>query len=74
MTSGIAERVAGAHEPRRLHGRVDVEHPGERVRLVADDPDGMAAEPREAADDVLRVVGLELQEVGVVDDGPRRRA
>ena len=50
------ERVAGPHEARRLHRGVDVEHAGQRVRLVADDADGMAAEAREAADDVLRVV------------------
>ena len=68
------ERVAGADEPRRLHRGVDVEHAGERVRLVADDPDGVPAEPREAADDVLRVVGLELEEVAVVDDRSDRRA
>ena len=36
--------------------------------------DRMAAEPREAADDVLRVVGLQLQEVAVVDDRAGRRA
>ena len=33
------ERVAGAHEARRLVRGVDVEHAGERARLVADDAD-----------------------------------
>ena len=68
------ERVAGAHEPRRLDRGVDVEHARERGRLVADDADAMAAEPREAADDVLRVARLDLEEVAVVDDAPRSRA
>ena len=62
------ERVARADEARRLDGRVDVEHAGERGRLVADDPDGVAAEPREAADDVRRPVRLHLEELAVVDD------
>ena len=34
-----AERVAGAHEPRRLLAGVDVEHAGHLRRLVADDAD-----------------------------------
>ena len=62
------ERVAGPHEPRCLLGRGDVEHAGERLRLVADDADAVAAEPREAADDVLREERLDLEELPVVDD------
>ena len=64
------ERVAGAHETRRLHGRVDVEHAGERLRLVADDPDGVAAEPREPADDVLGEALVHLEKLAFVDDAP----
>ena len=62
------ERVAGAHEPRRLDGGVDVEHARERARLVADDADRVAAEAREAAHDVLGPVRLHLEELPVVDD------
>ena len=40
------------------------------VRLVRDDPDGLAAEAREADDDVLRVVGVDLEELAVVHDAP----
>ena len=65
---GDVERVAGAHEAGRLDGGVDVEHAGERVRLVADDADGVPAQPREAADDVLGEPGLHLEELAVVDD------
>ena len=50
---------------------VDVEHAGERLRLVADDADAVAAEPREAADDVLREERLHLEELAVVDDRAR---
>ena len=56
------ERVARADEARGLRRRVDVEHAGERVRLVADDADAAAAEPREAADDVLGEARLQLEE------------
>ena len=64
------ERVARADEARRLRRRVDVEHARERARLVADDADAPAAEPREAADDVLGEARLQLEEVPVVDDEP----
>ena len=64
------ERVAGADEARRLHRGVDVEHAGDRVRLVADDPDRVAAEPGEPADDVLGEARVHLQELAVVDDPP----
>ena len=64
------ERVARAHEPRRFHGRVDVEHAGQSPRLVADDPDGVPAETREPAHDVLRVPLVHLEELALVDDPP----
>ena len=64
------ERIAEADEARRLHRRVDVQHAGERARLVADDADRMTAQPREAADDVLRPALVHLEEVAVVDDAP----
>ena len=49
--------------------------PGERRRLVADDADGDAVQAREAADDVARVVLVDLEELAVVDDqADRRRA
>ena len=47
---------------------VDVEHAGQKRRLVGDDADRPAVEPREADDDVLGVVLLHLEEVAVVDD------
>src|SRR5262249_18982301 len=45
----------------------DVEHAGERLGLVADDPDAIAAESGEAADDALGEERLQLQELAVVD-------
>src|SRR5207237_5558245 len=58
-----------ADERRRLLGRVDVEHARERTRLVRDDADRVAAETREARDDVLGEARLQLQERPLVDDG-----
>ena len=63
------ERVAEAHEARGLHRRVDVETPGEHRRLIGDDADRPAAQPREADDDVLREVPMHFEERAVVDDG-----
>ena len=62
------EGVAGAHEPRALARRLDVEHSCQVLGLVADHADGKAVEPREAADDVLRPVLVDLEELLVVDD------
>ena len=62
------EGVARADEARRLDRGVDVEHARERGGLVADDPDSVPTEPREAAHDVLRVRRLDLEERAVVDD------
>ena len=42
--------------------------PGEVRRLVRDDADGAAAEPREADDDVARVVPVHLEERPIVGD------
>ncbi len=62
------ERVAEADEARALHRGVDVEHAGEHGRLVGDDAHRVAAEVREADDDVLRVVGVHLVEAPLVHD------
>ena len=62
------ERVARAHEPRRLLRRVDVERAREHLRLVADDADDVAVDAREAAHDVHRPERVDLEEVAVVDD------
>ena len=62
------ERVARAHEARGLLGGVDVEHARELRGLVADDADRVAVQAREAADDVLGVVLVDLEELLVVDD------
>ena len=56
------EAVAGPDEPRRLDRRVDVERAGEDRRLLRDDADAAAAEPREADEDVRRPARLDLEE------------
>ena len=63
------EAVAEAHEARGLHRGVDVEAAGQVGGLVGDDADRAAAEPAEADDDVRREVGVDLEEVAVVEDG-----
>ena len=62
------ERVARAHEARRLLRRVDVETTREHLRLVADDADDVTVDAREAAHDVHRPEREDLEEVAVVDD------
>ena len=61
------EAVAEADEARALERRVDVEAPGQVRGLVRHDPDRPAAEPPEADDEVRRVLGLDLEEVPVVE-------
>ena len=48
---------------RALLGRLGEEH-----AVVREDPDGVALDPREAADERLAVERLELVEAGAVDD------
>ena len=62
-----AERVAEADEARRLDRALDVEAAREHQRLVGDDADRRALHPAEADHDVLRAVGLQLEEIAVVD-------
>ena len=65
---GDVEGVARAHEACGLRRGVDVEHARELRRLVADDPDREAVQAGEAADDVLGMVLVHLEELAVVDD------
>jgi len=44
--------------------------PREDARLIADDADGMAVEPRESAHDVRRPPLVHLEELAAVDDAP----
>ncbi|SKZ73099.1 Uncharacterised protein [Mycobacteroides abscessus subsp. abscessus] len=62
------ERVAGAHETRCLLRCVDVEAAGELGRLVGDDADAASVDPAESDEDVGRVIGLNLEELVVVED------
>src|SRR5207302_1783834 len=63
-----AERVAEADESGRLHRGVDVDGTRQELRLVADDPDHVTAQPAEPDDDVLGEERLYLEELAVVED------
>ncbi len=60
--------VADADVAARLVRGVDVEASRHVFGLVGDDADDFAPDAAEAGDDVLRPVGLDLEEVPVVDD------
>ena len=62
------EGVAEADEARGLAGRVDVQHAGQHVGLVRDDTDAAAVHVREAHDDVLGEILVDLEETVVVHD------
>ena len=49
---------------------LDVERPREHARLVRDDAHAPPGEPREAHDDVPRVMLLDLEQDAPVDDAP----
>ena len=61
------ERVAGAHEPRRLLRRVDVQTAGELGRLVGHHPDAVPVHPAVPDHDVRRVHRLHLEELALVE-------
>jgi hypothetical protein len=67
-TSGQPEGVAEVDEARRLVGRVVVEDAAELARLVGHDADRAPAEAREAGDDRLGPLRLEVEPLAVVDD------
>ena len=60
------ERVAEPHEPRRLDRRVDVERPGQMLRLIGHHADAAAGQPQEADDDVPGKLPVHLQKPPVV--------
>ncbi len=62
------EGVARAHESCGLLGGLDVQAPGEDLRLVPDDPDDVTVHPRVAAHDVHGPERVDLEELAVVDD------
>src|SRR2546422_1793783 len=64
------ERVAEADEPRPLERRVDVQHARQHRRLVRDEADRPAAQPREPDDQVLGEGLVHLEELPVVHDPP----
>ena len=68
VTQRDVEGVAEPDEPAALIEALMSMAPERTEGWLRDDPDGAAAEPREADDDVLGVRRLDLEEVAVVDD------
>ena len=66
----MLSRVACPNEPTTLFGGIDVEDPGEELRLVRDDPDDSTADMGEEAGEVHREVREVLEVLPVVDDRP----
>ena len=60
--------IAEVDEPCSLVGGVVVEDPAELLGLVGDDPRGPPPEPRQAGDDRLRELRLDVEVAAVVDD------
>jgi hypothetical protein len=63
------ERIAEPHEARAFDRRVDVQRAGQVGRLIGDDAHRPAAEPREADNDVARVVLVDLEKISLVGNG-----
>ena len=64
------ETVARPDKARPLFGRVDIEDPGQHLRLVGHHPDHPAANATEAANKVRGPEVVVLEEVAPVQDGP----
>ena len=62
------ETVAEAHEAGRLARGVDVEHAGQRHRLVGDEADRGALDAAKAANDVSAEIRADLEEVAFIGD------
>ena len=66
VDDGDVVRVAGADEARALVGGVRVDAAGQMHRVVGHEADGAAVDAPECADEVLRIPGLDLDEVLVI--------
>ena len=62
------EGVAEADKPRRLHGCIDIERPGQAGRLVGHHAHGPAAKTGKPDQHVLREVLMHFEKVAVVDN------
>ena len=74
VSSGMLKASQKRTKRARLLGGLDVEHAGQLARLVADHADRAPVQAREADDQVLGEVLVDLEELAVVDDqaAPRR--
>ena len=63
---GNVERITKAHEAGRLDRALDVQAAGQHQRLVGHDAHRLAVHAGKADQDVLGVLGLDLEEVAVV--------
>jgi hypothetical protein len=61
------EGIQESHEACSLYAGIDIEATSKLLRLVSDDTNGTTLEARETNDNVLGVVGHDLEEVFVVD-------
>ena len=64
------EAVAGPDEPGSLNRGVDIQTAGQHHGLVGNNPHGLAVQPREADEDVLREMFLHLEEIALINDHP----
>jgi hypothetical protein len=62
------EGIAETNETGGLDRGLDIQTAGQHQRLVGDDTDRVTIHAAKADDDVLGVIGLQLEEVIVVDD------
>ena len=61
------ERIAKPNEPGALCGRIYVQAPGKKRRLIGHDSNGTSIEPREADYDVLRPMFMDFEERPIID-------
>ena len=62
------EAVAEADKPRALEGSVDIQCPGENCGLIGDNAYRASVQPGESYNDVLAVMLVHLEKIGVVND------
>src|SRR5258707_1637445 len=63
---GNIEGIAKTHEARPFYRSIDVQHAREKRWLIRDDSDGPPVEPREAYDQILREMLLNLEKIFIV--------
>src|SRR2546429_5327943 len=66
------ECVAEAHKTRALYRSIDVQHAGEKCRLISDNTHGAPVEPGKSHDEIFGKMFVDFEQISVIHNGMNR--